>query len=541
MARKQPTPQELLLELSERYRQSAVAPNIKKYRPHAKQKVFHTSSKKRRLYLGGNRSGKSVGGVCEDIWRATLKHPYRQDINLAGPSRGRVVTTDFINGIDKTIMPLFKQWLYPSALRGGAWETAYDKGSRTLWFSSGSFIEFMSYDQELDKFSGTSRHWVHFDEEPPKTIFNECLARLIDTNGDYWITMTPVEGMTWVYEDLYEPNYQLDLIDSPVHIIEINTMENPYLSEEAIGTFLDGVDEDEASIRVGGQFVRQGGRVYKNFDPTIGGLHVLREEPDLSLMMDWFWICSLDHGLNNPTAVYWTAWDPNGFGITFKEHYKNELTVEQHAKIILNIEKELGRPPDLRIADPSIKNRNAINGVSILSEYQRHGLSWGEGNNDVKAGIARVKKYFNPHPYVGKRSKGLNVPETLEAFPKLRFSPACPFAIREHKSYRWKTYVNKKQQFENNPYDEPHKKDDHSCDSLRYMIMCRPDLTAAPEKMDEVAKALSQLDNKLGYHNQRAVADPNGLLDPDNAWNELHSVPSGSGEWTFDEHMGGVW
>jgi phage terminase large subunit-like protein len=198
---------EALLLLSEGLSDTARAPNIKRYKPHEKQHLFHASTKKKKLYIGGNRSGKTTGGVCEDIWRATCRHPYRPDLNEIGPNRGRVVAVDFVNGVEKIIFPQFQQWLYPSALKGGAWETAYNKLLRTLTFSNGSTIEFMSYDQDLDKFAGTSRHWIHFDEEPPKSIYIENMARIIDTDGDFWITMTPVEGMTWVYEDLYEQNH----------------------------------------------------------------------------------------------------------------------------------------------------------------------------------------------------------------------------------------------------------------------------------------------------------------------------------------------
>ena len=42
----------------------------------------------------------------------------------------------------------------------------------------------MSSDQDLQKFAGTSRHFVHFDEEPPEPVYEECRARLVDTNGD---------------------------------------------------------------------------------------------------------------------------------------------------------------------------------------------------------------------------------------------------------------------------------------------------------------------------------------------------------------------
>lgn len=547
MARQQKfDPDQIALALSEKLRESAYrGPNIRKYIPHEKQYSFHSSVKKKKLYIGGNRSGKTTGGVTEAIWRATCTHPYRPDLNEIGPNRGRVVAVDFVNGVEKIIFPQYKQWLYPSALRGGSWESAYDKFTKVLNFSNGSTIEFMSYDQDLDKFAGTSRHWVHFDEEAPKNIYNECMARLIDTNGDFWITMTPVEGMTWIYDDLYEKNVHNE--DGDVEVIEINTLENPYLSEEAIKTFMSGIDADEQAIRIGGNFVRQGGRVYKNFDPTVGSTHVLNEPFDhpKQAFQNWLWICALDHGFNNPTAVLWLAIDHNGFGVVFDEHYKRDWTIDQHAAAIHAKFKEHGRLPDLMIADPSIVNRNGVTGTSVLTEYQKYGLSWMTGNNDVRAGIIRVRRYLNTTKYVGRRvhplfSKSTNATKPDE-FPRLRITPNCHNLIWELKRYRWKTYANKKLQYENNAYDEPHKKDDHACDALRYALMSQPDLAADGEEQGAAARLESVMQHMTisSSADSHSVSDPNEVLQ--GPWQIANSIPADtSGGWEYDEHMGGL-
>lgn len=542
MAAKKFDPDQFAFELSERLKEAGKAPNIGKYKPHAKQYVFHSSPKKKKLYIGGNRSGKTTGGVTEAIWRATCRHPYRPDLNDIGPNRGRVVAVDFINGIEKIILPQYKQWIKPSMLRGGSWESAFDKFTKTLNFSNGSTIEFMSYDQDLDKFAGTSRHWVHFDEEPPKTIFVENMARLIDTDGDYWITMTPVEGMTWIYDDLYEGH--IGNADSDIEIIEINTLENPYLKQSAIESFLSSVDEDETTARVGGKFVSVGGRIYKNFDPTPGVAQVLSEpfdEPRVAFK-NWLWIMGLDHGLNNPTAVLWMAVDPNGFCVVFDEHYKKEWTVDQHAAEIHKKIKLHGRMPDLLVADPSIVNRNGITNTSVQQEYQKYGLSFTEGNNDVKAGLIRVKRYLNTAKYVGRRSKVV-FGENTDEFHRLRITPNCPNLIWEMKKYRWKTFANKKVAYENNAYDTPQKKDDHACDALRYIIMTQPDLAADNVTLsDRLEGAMGQFEF-ANAATMNSIADPYGMTEQGSGWSESNSMPGGesTGGWSYDEHMGGAY
>jgi hypothetical protein len=247
----------------------------------------------------------------------------------------------------------------------------------------------------------------------------------------------------------------------------------------------------------------------------------------------------LDHGLNAPTAVLWMAVDPNGFAVVFDEHYKNEWSVKQHADFIKARIVEHGRYPDILVADPSIVNRNAQTMTSIQEEYQKYGLSFIKGNNEVKAGIIRVKRYFNSDKYVAKRrTDAFSVPG--DNFSRLRITPNCVNLIKELRAYRWKTYANKNLQYQNNPYDEPHKKDDHACDALRYMIMTRPDLAAATADHD-FDSVMRELDQKIVMAGDSNIDDPRGLLEPENPWTLSNDRPGPDSEWEFDEHMGGVY
>ena len=191
------------LSLLEKLKAAQRKPSIYGYRPHYKQEQFHASRAKGTVFIGGNRSGKTVGGGAEAVMRLIGKHPYR-DIPGA-PCRGRMVTVDIEEGIKKIAIPEIMRWMPKKYLKNGSWDDSYDKQSRTLTLTNGSFLEFMSYEQAVEKFAGTSRHFVWFDEEPPKEIFNECMMRLVDTDGDWWITMTPLIEMSWVKDEIYDP------------------------------------------------------------------------------------------------------------------------------------------------------------------------------------------------------------------------------------------------------------------------------------------------------------------------------------------------
>lgn len=424
-------------------------PNNLQYKPHPKQVLFHSSVAQGRQYIGGNRSGKTTGGINEDIWWLTGRHPY---LKLPpAPIIGRITTVDFKTGANKIILPQLSQWLVPSDLINGSWEDSWNGSSHTLKLANDSELEIKSYDQELEKFAGVPRHFIHFDEEPPKDIFDECKARLVDYNGRWWMTMTPVEGMTWTMEEIYEDKTGL------IQVIEVNTRDNPYISEEGIQTLAGGYDEDEQAIRLGGQYIAISGLVFKIFDAS---RHVI--PPGIPDPKDYTFYMSLDAGYNNPTAIYWHGVNNNtGQVVTFAEHYRSEWTVQQHAEFIKAKEKEFldsySIIPFLRIADPAIKQRQQTTGHSIQIEYSQNGVNLATGQKrDVNAGLDKMINYLRLGKWV--------------------ITEDCPNLIREMRKYKRGQYATAKLREKNNKKEEPQKKDDHGIDSCRYFFSYMPDL-----------------------------------------------------------------
>lgn len=496
-------------ELGNTLQKVAISPNVNSYVPHKKQIKFHSSDKRTRLYIGGNRSGKTTGGIVEDIWWLTGKHPYLQtpDPNIR-PVMGRLVSVDFLNGIAKIIIPQLKQWLPPSALKGGTWSDAYSASERILTFENGSQLELMSYDQDLEKFAGTSRDFIHFDEEPPQAIYNECRARLVDRKGNSWFTMTPVEGMTWMFDTIYEPGI---LGSKTIGVIEVSMEENPHLDPEEIANFLEGLDENERAARGQGKFVQMGGLIYKKFSLDT---HVI-EQIDFKEFLDqkkYKIYMSLDHGLNNPTSVHWHAVDNDGNVITFDEHYESQRIVDYHAAVILQRDQLHGRKPDINICDPALAQRNAITGTSIQTEYAIRGIGFALGNNDVRTGIAKVSQYLEP------RGDGT---------PSWHITRNCGNLIREIQRYRWKTWASRRQQDQNNAYDEPHKKDDHAMDDVRYFFSFMPELKHQPpiDPKKSVTQLMGSQAGKSGMADTWKRIDPNltpeVLGRPKNIWKEV--------------------
>lgn len=483
-------------------------PTVHNYVPHEKQVRFHSTPEKGRLYIGGNRSGKTVGGIVEDIWWMRGQHPYRKVFKP--PIRGRIVTVSYIEGIQKIVIPEITKWLPPSDLINGSWEDSYSKAERTLTLTNGSTVELMSYDQKLEKFAGTSRHFIHFDEEPPNDIFSECKMRLIDTGGYWWMTMTPVEGMTWVHDDIYEPGL---VPGSNIGVIVIDMEENPYISQAEIEIALQGLDANEKKARKQGKFVQLGGLAFPEFNVDI---HVIPElnETQLKQIYSWTQYASMDHGLNNPTAWLYHAASPNGAVVTFDEIYQNNTLVHEYASMIhARNALDFRRAPDIYVGDPSISQRNGQTGDSIHTTYSRAGIPIVLGNNDVRIGIEKMSKYLRTRKWV--------------------ITENCPNLIREMMRLRWKIYETAKKRKDNNPRPELHKKDDHAPDSARYFFGMMPDLYI-PKPEDTKVRDLNKIVHDIMNPVTTAVGP--GYFDTNN-WGR---APEPSTEWSHvDEHMGG--
>ena len=181
-------------------------------RVHEKQLAFHRCQKRNRWVFGGNRSGKTECGAVEAVWLARGIHPYRENRNNVF---GWVVSVSYEVQRDvaqsKILHYLNPEWIEDVIMHSGT------KGSPSTGiidtivvrnvFGGLSKIGFKSADQGREKFQGASLDFVWFDEEPPREIYEECKMRVLDKKGDLFGTMTPLKGLTWVYEEIYLNKY----------------------------------------------------------------------------------------------------------------------------------------------------------------------------------------------------------------------------------------------------------------------------------------------------------------------------------------------
>lgn len=414
---------------------------------HEKQIAFHKCRKRNRWVFGGNRTGKTECGAVEVVYFARGCHPYREnrrDTFGWVVSLSRQVQRDVAQ--KKILKYLKPEWIVSVVMQQGKKDYpdsgVIDYIEIKNVFGGISKIGFKSCDQGREKFQGASLDYVWFDEEPSEDVYRECKMRVLDKRGDIFGTMTPLKGMSFVYDEIYLNCNQ----SSEVWYETMSWEDNPFLSREEIKLFSDTMSEEELEARKYGRFICSSGLVYKEFDENVNVI-----DP-FDVPKEWFDNISIDPGLNNPLSCHWYAVDYDGNVYVIYEHFEAGKDIDYHANKIKQICEFLGWKRDslgkISALIDSAAGQTTLNGVKSVAElFIDRGINVNtKVNKDVFAGIATVKSYL----------KSANGASRLFIFRN------CPNLIREIKSYRW------------GEGDLPTKKDDHALDELRYYLMTKP-------------------------------------------------------------------
>jgi phage terminase large subunit-like protein len=436
------------------------------YRPHPKQHEFHSSRDSTKVFLGGNQSGKTTAGLVDDLIQAVdadcLPELLQQYKRWEPPFFCRIVAPDFVQTIEKVVFPKLREWVPLDQLLGGGWDAAYSKSERILRFRNGSYFEFLTYEQDRDKHGGATLHRVHYDEEPPQHIRNECAMRLVKHGGDEVYTMTPsLEGAEgWTLDGLWERRHEDDIT-----CVQVSIHDNPHLDPNAVARQLAGFAAEELEARESGRFVHYGGRVYGEFNDAT---HVVAPIDKGHLVgLDTF-VC-IDPG-HRWTGVTFGCFDGDNDLLIFDELilakqqdtsklcevFSNGVTPAVAAPIILERCQHWDIDP-IFVIDPSAKNGTLVNAENAQGEYARLGIRARPAQNQVETGVNMIKRRLQRTDREGGAQSALlvtrNCRRLVWEFGRYRIDP--------HEDGRFAVI----------------KKDDHVIDSLRYMAMERPRLT----------------------------------------------------------------
>lgn len=167
---------------------------------------------KRRIFEAGNKIGKTMAGLAEDLshmmgfraWLAADDPDYKIDIQV--PNIGMIGCETYKHSVAEKIEPMLR-WMTPINC-----QPVFKPGPTgvlnvlTLPFDCkggkcGSKLYIRSYDEHPSSFEGIDYHFIHWDEPPPEAIWLAAERGKVVTNAPSWYTMTPLKE-AWLYTKL---------------------------------------------------------------------------------------------------------------------------------------------------------------------------------------------------------------------------------------------------------------------------------------------------------------------------------------------------
>jgi len=438
------------------------------YKPTNKKTLaFHKSTSKTRLLLGGKRSSKSTTAVIETNWAALGIHPFLD--YPPPPLKIRYCSVDFLSGIKGIVLPMFKEWV--GSFDNGPVIKKYWSEDRLLEYHNGTIIDMKSYDQDLEKFEGVERHLCVEDEIPPLDVHQSNFMRTISggINGKIIITGTPLHGLDWCYDQLYD---NPDAIPPAVEHWHIRTDENPHIDVDAIDAIkADPSMKGNLEAALYGEFIPKSGLVLKSFSDK-------NMIDPIKIDSDHMIIIGIDPHDRNPWGVLFVTLTRENDYIVYDEILQAG-TVPELSKLIK--EKLNGRTPQLCVMDTSGNIVQATSGKSIKEQLMSYGLYAQDADKDVSAGILNLNSLFDP----GKDKR-----------PRLYITHNCVNLKREIRHYCWEDWARNKNQ--RDPKERVLKRDDHLIDALRYICMI-PAVYRHPD-FKKVARTPSHVSKVTGYY-----------------------------------------
>ena len=487
-------------------------------------RAVHLSTAREVAVVGGNRSSKTDTALAELSIRMTGHIPQslmadypREKLKL--PIRARVSC----NSLTDTLEPIIKKklrwdqwdgadetkghwgWIPKHCLIGGTWERSYSDKNRVLsvcsdnyWRSpSGEKIsvstistcQFMSYDQELTSFTGTSLHLVIHDELPPSDIYREHRIRVLDTKGQIISAFTPPDetgaqraDTAWFFDEVYEKGLPGPQYNPRFQTITLMTEKNRILSITEIQELARTMTEEQREVRLHGRFLHLAGIIYSTFTARdrhwcfrcerdilpVSGICTYCQGTDVDtyrhviepchLEPTWPMIFVIDPHPRKKDACGWFTVTPSDDILMVAELSVSGTALEVH-RAVTEMEDRRHWYPARRLMDPNIateSNDKLRRGWTLRQAYDEVGLRCDLAVDELNPGIERVQDLLRP--------------DRATRRPRFQVFNTCPQFIHSMQRWSWDEWT---RQSDRDPKESPRDKWKDFPDLIRYLANAR--------------------------------------------------------------------
>ncbi len=356
------------------------------YVPHAKQREFHAAGThaRERLFLAGNRVGKTLAGAVEMGFHLTGLYPdwwqgvrFEKPVEAWAASVTREVTRDILQkiyiGAESKNGVIPKKLLAGMSLKSGV-AGAVDSVKIRHVSGEVSHLGFKSFDQGRASFQGTSRDVIHLDEEPEVEVYEECLLRTLTVGGHVMLTMTPLLGLTDMVRHFTDEERGKGKV-----VVRAGWSDATHLDTNMVEGLRKSLRPHEVLAREFGEPAVGRGRVYPVEEKNL-------RVPRFGIPAHWKRCVGVDFGWSNPTAAVWLAQDMEADIVYVTDVYwASERVPAEHAAEILR--RGAWIPA---VCDPAGQAIGQKDGVSIVEMYAAAGLRFDLADNAVEAGLMQV-------------------------------------------------------------------------------------------------------------------------------------------------------
>ena len=264
--------------------------------------------------------------------------------------------------------------------------------------TDGSRIVMKNYAQDVETYEGDDIDGVFFDEQPKWAQYKASMIRLIDRAGHAFGALTPVEGLGWVYREVYKKRDKLG-----IKCFTGDMDDNPFIAQAEKDSFLAHLTEDEIRVRKEGKFVALHGLIYPMFDSD---LHIVE---DFKVPSHWVKVTATDPHLKKPMSTVWMTCagedcEFNGRKFNRGDHFiyremKYAGIIPDAVAVFRLAESEFNERIRIRLGDPALNIKTAnFSGLNTFAEFARYGWAMQPASKDLNSGVEKVRTRLKVSP-----------------------------------------------------------------------------------------------------------------------------------------------